>query len=293
LDYIAQHAQSLEHALELVASGVPNIISRVPLLDLMSRAALVRHGLFDFDGTLIGGSQWRALGELMPEYLREADLENARWYRSQRHGQHEQDSSLEDPDWWIDELETGNTLAVDGAWVASTVAMLALSGVTWNDIEHAAATLPARAGAVELIRLMDQRAVVSFGIEQFIQAWLLHHGLRVPVAATRLLYDSSGRVERPHINIVGAGSKKFAAARFRRLANVEERSLLVVGDSVVDVHMMGEDSFNVLVVPRTEVDHKLQDFRENNLEVMWERITMILFDDSLESLVDLLREARE
>ena len=113
------------------------------------------------------------------------------------------------------------------------------------------------------------------------------------MAASRLIFDNDGRIENLHINIVGSGSKQFAAQRFRRLTQIDDSELLVVGDSVVDVHMMSELTFNVLVVPRSEIDRKLKDFRQNNLAAMWNRITMILADDSLEPLVQLLREARE
>ena len=66
--YLAQYARSLEEALALVASGVPyNVINRLPLGDLMDHAALVQDGLFDFDGTLTAGSQWRTIASTAGE----------------------------------------------------------------------------------------------------------------------------------------------------------------------------------------------------------------------------------
>lgn len=294
MKYTAQQADSLSHAMELIASGATQIISRIPLCDLISRAALVRNGLFDFDGTLTPGSQWRAVSSLMPDDLRRIDLENYSWYHRHIHNQDVSDEvTLDDPDWWIDHLETGNKLAVDGAWVATAIHMFSLAGITREQIDLTATSLPPRAGVAELFRLMEQRAVVSFGIEQFIQAWLRHNGLTAPVAASRILFDSHGRVDRPHINIVGAGSKEFAAARFRRVTRVQNHELLITGDTVVDVHMMDNDTFNVLVIPPSELDRKMRDFRENNLAAMWDRVTMILADDSLEPLVQLLQDARK
>lgn len=292
-EYVAKHAGSLDEALTLVASGVPNIISRIPLWDLMNHAARVRDGLFDYDGTLTPGSQWRAMGALLPDRLRTIDLENYSWYHQHLHDQDVDGVNLDDPDWWIGHLATGNKLAVDGAWLAATVFMQQHAGVTRDQIRQAATTLPARRGVAPLLELMRYRAVISFGVEQFIQDWLAHNGLHASVAASRLIFDTEGRVERPHINIVGAGSKEFAAARFRRLTGASEREVLVVGDSVVDIHMMSPDSFNVLIIPPSERDHKMRDFRENNLAAMWDRVTMILADDSLEPLVQLLREARK
>lgn len=291
--YVAVHARSHTQAFEQVALGVANVISRIPLWDLMSRASRVHNGVFDFDGTLTPGSQWRVMGTLLPEDLRHADMESSRWYHSHIHGQGVNGVTLENPDWWINHLETGNQLAVEGAWVAATVGMFTKAGITHTQIEEAVRTLSPRQGVAQLMSLMRHKAVVSFGIEQFIQAWLRHIDLTVPVAASRLIFDKEGRVVNLHINIVGAGSKEFAAARFRQLTETTEDGLIVVGDSVVDVHMMSADSFNVLIVPPSELDRKMKDFRDNNLGAMWDRITMILADDSFEPLVTLLQEARQ
>jgi hypothetical protein len=57
--------------------------------------------------------------------------------------------------------------------------------------------------------------------------------------------------------------------------------------------MMARDSFNVLIIPPCELEGKMRDFRQNNLAAMWERISMILADDSLEPLVQLLQDARK
>lgn len=293
MSYVAQHARTLDEALAMVASGNSNIISRIPLWDLMSRAALVVHGLFDFDGTLTPGSQWRAMGNLLPEDLRTIDLDNYLWYHSHIHDQDVDGVSLEDPDWWIGHLETGNKLAVDGAWIAGTFFMQQRAQVTRTDIRYAATTLAPRMGVAQLLGLMHQKAIVSFGIEQFIQDWLAHHKISAPVAASRLIFDDRDRVDHLHINVVGAGSKEFVANRFRNVAHTPKNGLMVVGDSVIDIHMMTQDSFNVLIIPPSELDRKMRDFRKNNLAAMWGKITMILADDSLEPLVAFLQEARE
>lgn len=292
MSYIAKQARSFDHALELVASGSPNVISRLPLGDLMNHAAHVQDGLFDFDGTLTPGSQWRAIASLMPEELREIDMENYRWYHSHLHDRDAHGVSLDDPDWWVGHLHSGNKLAVDGALAVTAVYLFAQAGITREQIDEVAVKLPARRGVGELLALMRNKAVVSFGVEQFIQAWLRHQGLELPVAASRLIFDEQGVVQRPHINIMGSRSKEYAAERFRRAMSTPERELLVVGDSVVDIHMMSPDSFNVLIIPPSELDRKMRDFRENNLAAMWPRITMILADDSLEPLAELLRDAR-
>lgn len=284
-------ARSADEALTHIRSGSFAIISRIDISELFNRAALVRDGIFDFDGTLTEGSQWRSVGELMPESLRSVDIENYQWYHDHLHDQDVQDVSLDDPDWWIGHLETGNKLAVDGAWLAATVYMLRLSGVTKGQIQSAAKSLQARQGVTPLIKSLRNKAVISFGMEQFIQSWLEHHQIEIPVAASRILFDEEDIVDRVHINIVGSGSKEFAAARFRRISGSSDRELMVVGDSVVDIHMMSQSSFNVLIIPPSELKKKMKGFRENNLEVMWNRVTMILASDSFDPLLQFFKTA--
>ena len=71
--YVANHARTLAEALDMVASGIPNIISRIPLFDLMNHAALVRNGLVDFDGTMYPRNTWAEVGKRLPEELRERE----------------------------------------------------------------------------------------------------------------------------------------------------------------------------------------------------------------------------
>ncbi|KKW31409.1 MAG: hypothetical protein UY76_C0058G0002 [Candidatus Uhrbacteria bacterium GW2011_GWA2_52_8d] len=292
MEYVTTHARSLAQAVELIASGIPNVVSRIPLWDLMSRASLVRDGLFDFDGTLHTGNTWAVVGRRLPEILREKDAAIRTWYWSQLHTEAPR-RSLDDPDWFHGHMPPQNQGVVDGAWVANDVHWYMEAGLTRDDFEAVAEELGARSGAEELLQLMRYRAVVTFGIEQVAKRWLKNRDISAAVAGTRLMFDEDGRLTGHHPNIVASPTKEYAARRFREISESTEQETLVVGDSVVDVHMMGGDSFNVLVIPPSELGKKLRDFRENNLATMWDRITMILADDSLEPLVTLLREARQ
>lgn len=290
--YVAQHARSLTHALELITSGVPNIISRIPLWDLMSHAALVRDGLFDFDGTLHTGNTWATVGRRLPEELRARDAAIREWYWTHLHTP-PNGHTLDDPDWFHGHLMGSNQAVVDGAWVANDVQWYMQGGLTREDFLAVARELKERYGSRDLLRLMRHRAVITFGIEQVAQDWLTVREIPTPVAGTRLIFDETGRLTGHHPNVVASPTKEHAARRFRELTGSGEQELLVIGDSVVDIHMMTGRTFNVLIVPPSELEKKLHDFRENNLGAMWERVTMILADDSLEPLVQFLQEARE
>ncbi len=290
--YRAQQARSLGPAIKLITSGVANVISRVSMHELMSRAARVNNGCFDFDGTLHTGNTWAAVGRHLPEALREQDAAIRTWYWRQFHTKAPQ-QSLDDPDWFHGHMLPWNQAVVDGAWVANDVHWYMEAGLTRDDFEAVAQELIARPGASELLQLMRHRAIITFGIEQVAQSWLGNRGISAAVAGTRLTFDEAGRLTGHHPNVVASPTKEHAARRFRELCDSTEDETLVIGDSLVDVHMMGKNSFNVLVVPPAELDRKLRDFRDNSLGPMWGRITMILADDSLEPLVALLHDARQ
>ena len=271
-------------------NGTPKLLTRLSQKDLFNHASRLLSGVFDFDGTLTPGSQWRAVGNLLSDELRVMDMDHYRWYHSREKATR---MDLSHPDWWIGQLQEGNRLAVDGAWAASMAYMLRSMNVTRSQVENAGAQLPPREGALDLLKIIHRRVVISFGIEQVILGWLLFNRVPTPVAATRLLFDQDDRVKGCHLNVVGSLSKEFAVSRFRTLSGVREMEMLVVGDSVVDASMMLPQSFNVLLMPPGEADKTLAAFRENNLEDMWDRLSLILVSDSLAPLTELIRTARD
>jgi len=269
------------------------LISLVPEDELMRRAARITAGAFDFDGTLTTGSQWRAIDDLMPEVLRELGSQNRDWYWSHLHKIGNLPASVLDPDWFHSDLHEGNQKVAEGAWIAETISLYRQAGLTRRDIEDVWLALPQREGACDLLELVDPRVVISFGVEQVILSWLQNlQVVDTAVAASRLKFNEEGVVSGCHINLVVSETKQFAADRFRQITGVAEDQLLVVGDSVVDVHMMHPRGFNILIVPRAEADKKLAGFRTNGIGVMWDRLTAILVSDSLQPLVELIERAR-
>ncbi|HAU65775.1 TPA: hypothetical protein DCW61_00320 [Candidatus Uhrbacteria bacterium] len=281
---------SLYEAIKGIGDGIV-LISRVPLERVFAQIPKISCGAFDFDGTLISGSQWQALSVLMNADLRAQDSRNRDWYWSQTHGEFGSDQmTLENPDWFHGVLLPENQQVVEGAWISESIRLYQEAELTRKQIRETACTLSTRPGVYELFQKLDQRVVISFGIEQIIQDWLEHMNLNpTAVAASRLKFDEQERVNGCHINLVASHTKKCAVERFKQVGKIDERNLLVVGDSVVDVHMMGKNSFNVLIVPPSELDRRLADFREGNLLTMWDRITLILASDSLVPLLNLLK----
>ena len=259
---------------------------------MLEHAGRVRAGAFDYDGTLTSGSQWRALGSLMSQRLQDEDAANREWYWSQNL---EEDDSLgmDDPDWFHGSLDPGNQTVAEGAWIAETIHLYRQAGITREQVRQVASTLPPREGALQLLGLFDPRVVISFGVEQLIQDWLHHQDMNsTPVAASRLKFNGSDVISGCHINLVVSGTKRVAAAKFRKKTGVREDELMVLGDSIVDAEMMVPGGFNVLIIPPGEADKKLAGFRNGNLVQMWDRLTAILFSDSLLPLVDLIKMSR-
>lgn len=270
--------------------GTERLISLHRIARLQSHLKWLKAAIFDFDGTLTSGSQWAAVGDLMIPELRERDRANRDWYYSHsRASNGSSGSSLHDPDWWVGHLHTGNMPVAEGAWVATTIAMLQCSCVTLDQIERAAKAVEPRQGAIELLRMFESRAVISMGIEQLIVRWLLNHNVPSPVAATRLICNEQRNVDGCHINVLASESKRFAADRFREITRVRDEQIMVVGDSIVDASMMRPNGFNILLIPPNETNTQIDSFRRNNLSVMLENVTAVLVSDSLQPLVDLIK----
>lgn len=285
------HTPNLDAVSRALATREHQVLALCPINELMARLACVRAGAFDFDGTLVTGSQWKTLDEFMSWELREEAEAIRDWYFAHTRDGGNNGLSLDDDDWFHADLAAGNRLVAEAAWIAESIRLFGKAGIGMEQIEQTAQQLIAREGAIELLALMSQRVVISFGIEQVINAWLTFHGLRSPVAATRLTFKN-GSVAGCHINLVVGETKPFAADRFRKLTGVSEQELMVVGDSIVDAAMMRPGGFNVMIMPPGESDKRIVEFRENHLPAMWDRLTVILQSDSLLPLVELIRAAR-
>lgn len=259
------------------------------ILDALKR---VENGVFDFDGTATSGSQWKALGTFLPKnYIDEETVDRDWYYSLIMNGFSE---PPKDPDeWWIEHVVEGNMQAVEGAWAARAFERFKKSGITQDDIVSAAAILQPREGLAKLFSMLDRRVIVTFGIENVVKEFLAQHELEAQIAATRIEFDANGAMTGYNRNVVVSATKAVAVDRYRELYDIKDpRSILAVGDSVVDIHMMPVSGVNVLLLPTKEMDRKLKAFRDNHIEKMWEKLSCVLASESLQCLPDLLAQAR-
>jgi phosphoserine phosphatase len=288
------HVPKLQDALELIdIDAGEQIISRIPVPQLMEHAGQVKAGAFDYDGTLTPTSQWKQVSARIPEELRAVDAANRDLYWSTPQDQ-DNGMDVSNPDWLLGHIDPRNRDIAEGAWIAETIRLYSEGGITRENLREIAAGIPPRDGAVELLRLFDPRVVISFGMEQIIQDWLMFMDLTgTPVGASRLTFGADNVVHGCHINLVASKTKAVAADRFRKLTGIQEHDLLVLGDSIVDAEMMQPGGLNLLIIPPDEADKKLEAFRNGHLAEMWDRLTAILLSNSLMPLVGLIEMARE
>ncbi len=285
------HVTNLYDALTLIDSGVPQIISRVPTPDLFDFAGMVRGGVYDFCGTLITDSQWRAFEALMSDESKRLGKEAIDWYHTTRNNGNAPDD-LENEDWLLGAIMEENIAAVDAALALLPIMRAEKDGVLIADVIKAGAELAPREGAYELMDTVGPALICSFGIEQMIRGWQERYDVACPVAAIRLGVDEQMRVKACNMNLVLPMTKALAAARWRELSDLHPEQVLSIGDTIFDTNMMHPDGFNVLIIPPGEVDKKVAAFREGQLGHMWEKLTMVLFDDDLATLADLVEMGR-
>lgn len=268
----------------ILSKNKPDLIKKM--------ASSIRHLAADFDGTITAGSQWVEIQNFLPRNLLTEEHEDRDWYYDQTSDYNTEITDLSDPDWLHGHLMFGNQTAVEGAWVARSFARYIQANLTDVHVRMAGQAVVMRQGATELFELMHQRVVITFGVEQIIQAFLEKNKLHASVAATRLTFDKSGFINGYNRNVIVSATKASAAKRFHELVGDPPPFFLSIGDSIVDIKMMPENGFNVLIMPPGEANKKLAAFRRNHLAAMFDKLTMILVSDSLLPLVDLIRRAR-
>ena len=272
--------------------GNPKFISTCPAAELQDRAGDLTEGAFDFCGTLVTGSQWRSLEALLPPESQQRGTDNINWIQEHRNGRLLEGGSLEDPDWFLGHIHPGNLDAADAALALIPIMLAEMAGVTIKAVEAAGAALPMREGADHLLNLFKDRTIVSFGIEQMIYAWLKQHDIKMTAVATRLGEDDEGRVQGCLLNMVIASTKPLVVDRFRAITGSSPAQTLIIGDTIFDVDMMQEGTFNILIIPPAEADKRLAGFRNGTLSHMWPKLTAILYSDSLMPLVELIELER-
>src|SRR3989338_810815 len=80
-----QYVHSLEETIVWMSDRVPRILSRIPIVEIRNRAAKTKAGAFDFDGTLVTGSQWKTVDALLPAELQAEQEATRSWYFSHVH----------------------------------------------------------------------------------------------------------------------------------------------------------------------------------------------------------------
>jgi phosphoserine phosphatase len=268
----------------ILSKNEPDLIKKM--------ASSICHIAADFDGTITAGSQWVEIQNFLPNTLLNEEHQDRDWYYEQTSGVSDVKTDMSDPDWLHGHLMFGNQTAVEGAWVARSFARYIQANLTDVHVKMAGKAVVMRQGAVELFELMNQRVVITFGVEQIIKAFLEENKIHASIAATRLTFDKNGFINGYNRNVVVSATKAAAANRFHKLVGDPPHFFLSIGDSIVDIEMMPENGFNVLIMPPGEANKKLAAFRRNHLATMFNKLTMILVSDSLLPLVDLIRQAR-
>lgn len=282
--------RSMDDATTILSQSKPCMVSRVPALDLKSHARTVSAGAYDFDGTLISGSQWIGMEQLVPQNFHPQMNASRTWFFSHRNTG-TNGMSVNHPDWFHSVIERSNDPVAEAAWVAETFQIYKDARIAQKQVYRVGQQLIPREGAIALLNLLERRVIISMGIEQVIAAWLQHYMISSPIAASRLLFEQDV-VSGFHFNLVVGNTKQTAVARYCKMAQIPETHLLVLGDSAVDATMMYPNSFNVLILPLGEKDDRISAYRLRHIPDMWDRLTLILQSDSLLPLVQLIKSAR-
>lgn len=291
----AVYAQTYEEALAFMRSGQHQLISRVPLLELAERAKRVKDGLFDFDGTLHAGNVWHELHKLLPPHLQAEDDRLRAYFFGGALTRPTGRVNLLSPNWFFDHADPRNKDTMQGAYLALAISWYIQSGVTRGDFHAIVDRLGERPGARELMMLMRHRCICTYGLEPAPDHWLRRRGIVGHPIGTRLYFSGSGpdaTITGFHPKVVTASTKQLVAQTYMEGGDTRPEELLVTGDTIVDISMMLPETFNVLVVPKTERDARVRQFRSAHLETLWEKITVINLCDSLMPLVSLIRTAR-
>ena len=223
-------------------------------------------GVFDFDGTVHAASQWIAMRECMTPECREQDAEGARLYFSQENRKDHDDIDL----------------------IFGSIRRLIKSELKLDQmLDHVRLDVP-RAGAPELVRSFRGRSmIVSFGIQDYIEAWLSFFDIPASVAALKLRWRNELLRGFDARSVVIDGNKGIMYDAFLAEHQLNSQEVLVMGDALTDIQMMRRESIGVLVVPKFDPQSERQVHRMEHLESLWDRVSAVLLCDSLEPIVTL------
>lgn len=285
-----------------VAAIRQSLKDRIPLLltawdadDLMTRAADLRHGLFDFDGTTHEGNQWRAMDARIPQTLLDKDHAVYQQYRRFRLAPRDgADIHACGPQ------SNAHLAAWEMQWIERGMRLYAAGNLTRDDLRTAGESLTPREGAHELFGLFEHRAVISMGIEPIIRAFLDFHGFHTPqrpvwIGASRVECDEKGRIIGAELNALSAALKKDVRAWYlRNVAHDEDPdAVFALGDSLGDRDLMEPGrGVNAFVLPFPADDTNTDSYRAEHLEEIVSLADIVTVGDSLLPLAHFLHDAR-
>ncbi len=285
--------KTVDEARELLSGTEDRIVTKLQPAEILKRARWIKAGAFDFDQSLAIGNQWLEIESIVGSHYIQGEQSDREWYLERAHANHTNHKGpIEDTDWFFEKTVLDNRAAVEGAWVARSVKRFEQQAVMDSTFAHIGKHMTLRDGARDLFALLEKRLVISMGIEQLIAASLQHNGMSAGVIATRLVFNKENTVSGCHRNVVVSTSKGVAHRRFVELSEMRVKHHLVLGDSYFDIHMMPQGAFNVWIVPHSDVDNGLVNYRDAHFEIMLDRATIVLYSNSLLPLVMLIREAR-
>lgn len=291
--YTLHENGTLDDLKEAMRTGQQNfILTKKSLEEVRMAAQQINFGVFDFDGTLNHRAQWSVLVDLMPDSIRLEDESDLEWYLGLSQQPIGFESPLHHPDWFHQHHDIRNQGALEGALTSRAVDRFKRGGMTRAHVRDAGLRIRLREGVQELFDLVPNRVVISYGIEQLIEACLTHHNLQASIAATRLRFDEQDRLIGYEPNVVVTTTKPVALDRFIQMTQASNEQLLVMGDSIGDVHMMREGSLNVLMLPCTDQTDVLRTYRQGHLEEMWDELSVVVLSESLLTFTNFFQDAR-
>lgn len=284
--------RTLKEARALLSDNQQRIVTNLDLSEVLARAGVVQAGAFDFCHSLAVGSQWPVIENMMSDELRHAAKADYDWYLNWTAHEDANGILLNDPDWFIEHGVHANRATIEGAWLGRSFQRFIDAKIHHDQFLNAGYDIVLRDGASELFDLVSHRVVISMGMEQIIQACLMHNNLTASIAAARMTFAPDGRCNGYHRNIIASSSKGAALDRFMALNGLPVTAHLVIGDSFIDIEMMPEGAFNVWILPHVQNNESMAKYRSTHFEDMLARVTIILYSNSLMPLVELIREAQ-
>ena len=291
----------------------PFVMSRLKRHELLLLLKGVKHGIFGFDQTLHKSSQWTEIKKILgPEAqnIWQTNLDNKPINgRTVINGNEQKNKALH-------MSKSQQTIAeqsiLQTGWTSRLIHFMKEKELTQEQIKTVAQFLPIRPGTKEIFQLLRKTAVISWGFKDVIENWLkinqisqefAHDSTRLlAIGATKLEYDSEEKVIDYDLeSIVINANKASVANRFLDTFGIQEGLTLALGDSVYDVDMMpyidmGQDSYisgvNILILPPKFALAHLNEFKNHQLNRLWQKITCLLIADDFYPLLDLMTEAQ-